>query len=181
MCGQVFFLGEEIKYLGVLLASDLSCSPHVAATSSKSSFGLGLLQRNLKKAPVELKEQAYRVYVRSILEYACPIWSPHLKGDSADLERVNRRAIRYVSGDFRRTTSVTALMATRDWQTLEERRREAKLVLLYKIVNDKVAVSLEDINLELSTRPSRNSHKFKFREKRSSTANLQNFFTHRCF
>ena len=49
LCGQVSSLVDEAKYLGVLLASDLGWSPHVATTAGKASSALGFLKRNLKK------------------------------------------------------------------------------------------------------------------------------------
>ena len=33
--------------------------------------------------------------VRPILQYCSPVWSPHLKKDSAILEKVQRRTLRY--------------------------------------------------------------------------------------
>ena len=150
LCGQVLTLVEQAKYLGVLLANDLSWSPHVASVTGKASSALGFLRRNLRRCPAELKERAYVAYVRSILDYASPIWDPHLKGDISSLERVNRRAARYVSGDYQRHSSVSSMMNNLGWSSLEDRRRDTRLALLYKIVNGDVAVSSEDIHLQLT-------------------------------
>ena len=152
----------------------------MAATSGKAASALGFLKRNLKKCPAVLKERAYIVYVRSILEYASPIWDPHFKLDVAALERVNRRAARYVAGDFRRMSSVDAMLAKRNWQTLEERRREIRITLLYKIVNGHIAVSLEDINCNQQIITTRNTnHSHKLRVKYAAKESLKNFFTHK--
>ena len=118
LCGQVLSLVEEAKYLGVLLASDLGWSPHVATTAGKASPALGFLKRNLKKCPAALKERAYIAYVRSILDYASPIWDPHLKNDIHALERVNRRAVRYVIGDYHRLSSVSGMLRSMGWSGL---------------------------------------------------------------
>ena len=179
LCGQVLSLVEEAKYLGVLLASDLGWSPHVASTAGKASSALGFLKRNLKKCPAALKERAYIAYVRSILDYASPIWDPHLKKDIHALERVNRRAARYVIGDYHRLSSVSGMLRSLGWPTLEDRRREARLTLFYKIVKGEIAVSSEDIHLETADRRTRSTHKFKFKTKSATTSNLSNFVTHR--
>ena len=167
------------KYLGVLLTSDLGWSPHVATTAGKASSTLGFLKRNLKKCPAALKERAYIAYVRSILDYASPIWDPHLKKDIHALERVNRRAARYVIGDHHRLSSVSGMLQSLGWSTLEDRRREARLTLFYKIVKGEMAVSSEDIHLETADRRTRSTHKFKFKTKSASTSNLSNFVTHK--
>ena len=163
LCGQVLSLVEEAKYIGVLLANDLGWSPHVATTADKASSALGFLKRNLKMCPAALKEQAYIAYVRSILDYANPIWDPHLKKDIYALERVNRRAAHYVIGDYHRLSSVSGMLWSLGWSTLEDRRREARLTLFYKIVKGEIAVSLEDVHLELAGRRTRSTHKFRYK------------------
>ena len=100
----------------------------------QSFISLGFLKRNLKKCPAALKERAYIAYVRSILDYASPIWDTHLKKDIHALERVNPRAARYVIGDYHRLSSVSGMLGSLGWSTLEDRRREARLTLFYKIV-----------------------------------------------
>ena len=40
---------------------------------------LGFWKRTLKKYPVVLKELVCIVYVRSIMDYASPIWDLHIK------------------------------------------------------------------------------------------------------
>ena len=178
LCGQVLSLVEEANYRGVLLASDLGWSPYVATTAGKASSALGFHKRNLKKCPAALKERAYIAYVRSILDYASPIWDPHLKKDIHALERVNRRAARYVIDDYHRLSSVSSMLRSLGWSTLEDRRREARLTLFYKIVKGEIAVSSEDIYLELADRQTRSTHKFKYKTKSASTSNLSNFVTH---
>jgi len=39
--------------------------------------------------------------VRSTLEYSSGVWDPHLQKDIDNVERVNRRAARFVLGDHR--------------------------------------------------------------------------------
>ena len=60
----------------------------------------------------------------------------------------------------------------------EDRRREARLTLFYKIVKVEIAVSSEDIHLETADRRTRSTHKFKFKTKSATTSNLSNFVTH---
>ena len=108
-----------------------------------------------------------------------PIWDPHFKKHIHALERVNRRAARYVIGDYHRLSSVSGMLRSLGWSTLEDRRREARLTLFYKIVKGEIAVSSEDIHLETADRRTRSTHKFKFKTKNASTSNLSNFVTHK--
>ena len=78
--------------------------------------------------------------VRPILEYGSSVWDPHTQANIKKLEMVNRRAARFVSKDYRRTSSVTSMLNKLQWQTLQERRAQAKVVLLYRIVHQLVAI-----------------------------------------
>ena len=94
------------------------------------------------------------------------------------IEAVNRRAARYVQGDYRRRSSVDEMLKSLGWSTLEDRRRDTRLALLFKILNDDIAVSLEDIHVELTGLRASNRHKFHFKHKFAKTEELKNFFTH---
>ena len=89
--------------------------------------------------------------------------SPSQKGHLCPRERVNRRAARYVIGDYHRLSSVSGMLWSLGWSTLEDLRREARLTLFYKIVKGEIAVSLEDVHLELAGRRTRSTHKFKYK------------------
>ena len=123
--------------------------------------------------------------VRSILEYASAVWDPHLEKDKASLERVQRRAARFVKNDYKlyneqheEYTSVTKMMQELGWKKIEERRRDIRLALLYKITHDQTNIPTVDIieplpnhnGTRLQTTQNKfklitstiNSHKFSF-------------------
>jgi len=61
--------------------------------------------------------------------------------DSHQLDKVQRRAARFVKRDYRRTTSVSELTSQLGgWQSLEERRKNARLSLFYKGLHGLAAV-----------------------------------------
>ena len=62
-------------------------------------------------SPQKVKQQAYTTLVRPTLEYAAIVWDPHHQKDINSLEKVQRKAIRFITGNYRRRTSVTALRA----------------------------------------------------------------------
>ena len=61
------------------------------------------------------------LYVRPILEYAAVVWAPHTKCDIDRLEAVQRRAARFVTSDYNRTSSVTVMLDNLNWSTLISR------------------------------------------------------------
>ena len=56
---------------------------------------------------------------------------------------VQRRAARFVTGDYRTTSSVTQMVDALQWTELQQRRKRAKVIILYRIVNHLVAISPE--------------------------------------
>ena len=92
---------EEAKYLGITLTDELSWSSHVRSIHNGTNSTLVFLRRNLRRCPAELKETAYITLVRSILEYAAPVWDPHLARACDFLEKIERRSARFVKGDHR--------------------------------------------------------------------------------
>lgn len=144
---------RSAKYLGITIKKDIGWSDHIENVCSKANRALGFLKRNLKIKSWKIKDTAYKAYVRPILEYASTIWDPHQQQHINRIESVQRRAARFVVRDFRRTSSVTDIMKRLEWRSLEERRRVARLTMLYKILHETVAV--EDIKVKLTPLPER--------------------------
>jgi len=53
------------------------------------------------------------------VEYAAPVWDPYNNVDTYMLEKVQRRAARWILSEYSRTSSVTAL-STLEIPTLEQ-------------------------------------------------------------
>lgn len=129
----------------------------------KATQTLGFLKRNLKNCPPKLCELAYFALVRSKLEYASVVWDPTEHNDSLSnsIEMVQRKAARFVMNDYGRYSSVTAMLQNLKWTTLAERRKDARLTMLYKIVNHKIAIDSDSYLFPANTRTrSKNNKKF---------------------
>ena len=126
-----------------LISNNLKWSSHIKKITNRATSTLGFLRRNLKHCSKTLKETAYTSLVRSVLDYSSTVWDPYLQKDIDCLESIQRRAARFVYNDYGRTTSVTEMMKKLDRKPLSERRWEHLLILMYKIVNDLIAIPAE--------------------------------------
>jgi len=61
------------------------------------------------------------------------IWDPVTQNNIRELEMVQRRAARFVTGDYRTTSSVTLMLEALQWTELQQRRKRAKVIMLYRI------------------------------------------------
>ena len=120
LCGHVLAGVQIAKYLWITLTDELSWSSQVHSIHSRANSTLGFL-RNLRRCPAKLKETAYIMLVRSILEYAASIWDPHLAKDCDLLEKLQRRSARFVKGDYRTTSSVSKMLHDLGWYDLKDR------------------------------------------------------------
>ena len=126
--------------LGVELEEHLSWKIHIEQVCAKANKSLGFLRRNLSRCSKEVKTQAYLSLVRPQLEYAAAAWDPGFKYLTDMLEMVQRRAVRFVTNTYDRSTSITALRKDLGWATLEDRRKVKRLTLLHKAIHGKVAI-----------------------------------------
>ena len=159
----------------ILIHRSLGFGDHIREVAAKANKKLGFLKRNLRGSPQAMKKLAYQSLFRSGLEYGATIWDPYVDTQKKSLESVQNRAIRWIHGlGPHEQCSITKLREELGWKTLEERRLQQRLTLLYKILNGEVIITPEDLGLEEADSRLRSSHRHKFREKRARTNRLKN-------
>ena len=131
---------QTAKYLGVTISHDMRWNTHVDNIVKKGNQALGFLRRNLQIRSEDLKTTAYNTIVRPHLEYSSSVWDPHTREKIHAIEMVQRRAARYVKRNFRNTSSVGDMLNDLNWQTLEIRRKNQRLTMMYKIHNNLVGI-----------------------------------------
>ena len=136
LCGVVLKSVDHEKYLGVTISSNLNWRAHINKLVTKANQKLGFIRRNLKGSPQELKRLAHIALVRSGLEYASPVWDPHLQKDSDSLEKTQRRAARWITHEHDWKVSVSSLLAQLKLEPIAERRWINRLTFIYKILNE---------------------------------------------
>ena len=124
---------SSAKYLGVTINNTVSWDNHISNTCSKANRALGFLRSKLKISTSNIKEKAYKVFIRPLLEYAASVWDPYSQKNIAKIEAVQRRAARFIFNWFRNTSSVNNMLEAMGWPTLEQRRQTCRLLMLYKI------------------------------------------------
>ena len=83
--------------VGILLTNTLSWSLHISNILSKAYRSLGLIRRTVPYcSTISLKKSLYLTLVRCYLAYCPQIWRPHLVQDSRAIERLKRRATKYI-------------------------------------------------------------------------------------
>ena len=71
---------------------------------------------------------------------------------------VQRRAARWVTGRYHNTSSVSDMLCSLDWRSLEQRRVDSRLIILYKLRNPLVATD-ENFYLQRTTRRRRHQYR----------------------
>lgn len=130
--------------IGITISENLKWNSNISKTVKKANCSLGFIMRNLKRCPVECRRTAYLCLVRSIPEDGSIIWDPYVQQDVNKLERVQRRAARFIAGDFRSREEgcVTRMIRDAGLTPLTERHRMHRLVMFYKEVEGMVPVLL---------------------------------------
>ena len=100
--GQPIVSVDKHKDLGVIVQKNLSWSDHIAAACAKAYKSLYLIRRTLFGSPSSpsLKLHLYKSLVRSNLSYCSQLWRPQLLKDIICLEKVQRRATKFILNDF---------------------------------------------------------------------------------
>ena len=121
------------KYLGVTITSDLKWTQHINTVVNKANSTLAFLRRNLRIKSSDLKATAYKTLVRPIVEYASSVWDPATNNQIHQLEMVQRRAARFTLNRYHNTSSVNNMLSELEWPTLQKRRENVRLTMMYKI------------------------------------------------
>ena len=109
---------------------------------------MSFLERNFFRCPPHVKEHCYNALVRPILEYGCSALDPYRKFQIDHLEKINKRAARFITGNYNREPGNTQKnMLTLGWSPLLERRKKQKLIMLFKIKSDLVHIPKNDLHI----------------------------------
>ena len=122
-----------------------------------------------------MKEAAYKGMVHPILEYGSSVWDPHTDKLQEELEKVQNRAARFVTRNYvYETESMTGILRQLKWESCKKRRKDNRLILLYKVLKGKAMIPTDD--LIPKTRRGRNQHFLTFQIP-SASKDVYNLYT----
>ena len=154
---------QSYKYLGVSISSNLSWGNHVSNICSRAKKHLGMLYRRFyRDADSSTLRMLYTTSVRPLLEYAVPVWDPHLLKDIKAIESVQRFATKVC------TKAWLGVDCNDRLSMLNLTTLKTKHCLLYKVLNGRTFLP----NPPIIPRPN-TSH-----DTRSHTLTLQVPFAH---
>jgi hypothetical protein len=145
-------LVSEAKDLGLTVDSHLKFDKHVAKIVHTVHQRAALILKCFESRDKDLLMRAFCTYVRPLLEYATPAWSPHFSYLVFRVENVQRSFTKRLEGlkQFSYIDRLNILSA----ETLEKRRLVLDLTYCYKLVNGIItcSVSLNKNNNRTSAR-----------------------------
>ena len=122
-----------------------------------------------------MKEAAYKALVRPVLEYGSSVWDPNTHGLQEELEKVQNRAARFVTGNYVfETGNMTSILGQLKWESLKKRRKDSRLILLYKGLKRKARIPTDDLTPK--NRRCRNQHSLAFQIPSASKEEYKSSF-----
>lgn len=156
------------KYLGVTLTSELRWDAHINNVTASALRKLFFLRRRLPFAPTDTRLLTYTTFVRPILEYANTVWFPQGVTNIAKVERVQRKAIRFIHNKYKRTDSPTNLLETSGLPTLATRAKIARLKFLHHILHNHSRIDASRYISLAESRTLRHKHAYTIKEYASN-------------
>ena len=93
-----------------------------------------------------IKLAAYKGLVRPVLEYSDSGLDPSGVGLQNALEKVPNRAVKFVTGNYNfEIGSMNGILEHLKWEYLKKRRRDNRLILLYKGLTVKASITTHDL------------------------------------
>ena len=133
---------DKVRDLGVMISSDLSWNSQYKNMIADAKKYAGWILRTFKSRNREVIMLLYNSFVRSRLEYCCPIWSPHYKKDIMAIEAIQRSMTAKING--LRDLNYWERLEKLDLYSLQRRRERYQIMYVWKILHN---YAPNDINM----------------------------------
>lgn len=144
---------DSITELGVIRSSDGTFTDHISAIAKRGRQLVGHCFRAIQCRDPAFMLRIYQTYILPKLTYASPIWSPHLRQEIDELEAVQRRFTKRLTGQAQ--LSYATRLTNLSLLSLESQRRLSDYVTIYKLCHNMLGVTLNDVGLSLSANNTR--------------------------
>lgn len=169
---------EVVRDLGVLLDAKMTMTDHIDYIINRAYRNLGFIIRTCKpfRQPLSFKV-VYYAYVRCILEYSSPIWSPCYFIHINRIERIQKKFLTHLNFKFKYVPrSSTYIQKCQSYKllTLEERRHLLDMGLFFDILSGRLDCPDLLFGLSLSAPKRRTRHTSLFCPRTHKTKYGQN-------
>ena len=122
------------KHLGVTFNSSGKWEDHINEIINKCAKMIAVMRKMKMKLSRNCLNTMYLSFIRPVLEYADVVWDGCSLQNCNRLEKVQCEVARIVTG-LTRSVSLDLLYKEVGWVPLSQRRKESKLITLFKIKN----------------------------------------------
>ena len=136
----------EEKDLRVIIDMELTYEEHMSTKRKKANGIMGLIRRTFSFLDIETFKKLYTSFVRPHLEYAQPVWSPHLRKHIKMIENVQIRATKLVDG--LKNLEYADRLDKIGLPTLIYRRNRGDMIQLWKHLNSYDSSTLSSNELQ---------------------------------
>ena len=132
MDGHILKRSKCEKDIGVNIDNELNFKTHINSMVKKANRVMGITRRTFTNLNSEIFLPIFKGLVRPQLEYAAPVWSPHLDNLTKKVEDVQRRATKRLPGmhDLEYPDRLRKLKLP----TLAYRRVRGDMIQVYKML-----------------------------------------------
>ena len=131
---------EKICDLGIKYNNKINFGENIDSAVARAYQRIYLIFRGFVSRNASLLKQAYITYVRPLLEYCTPVWSPYLIKDIVKVENVQRYFTRRLFPKF--STTYPERLKLLDLESLEHRRLKFDLKMYYQIIHGLVSLDV---------------------------------------
>ena len=124
------------KDIGVFIDQNLKFDVHINTAVNKANKILAVTRKTFECIDDEIFCLVFKGLVRPHLEFAAPVWSPHLIKHKDMLENVQRRATKMVPGLS--NLSYSERLIKLKLPTLAYRRARGDMIQVFKLTHDKI-------------------------------------------
>lgn len=129
---------DKTKDLGITMDSHLEFNQHIANIVHSAHTRANLILRSFVSRDREVLVKAFVTYVRPILEYCAPVWSPYRVGLIKKVEDVQRRFTKRLAG--LQCTPYIERINLLHLDSLQIRRIKLDLIMCYNIIHGNICI-----------------------------------------
>ena len=132
------------RSLGLIIDNRLTWAIHISEISKKVSMAIGAMKRIRPCITTAAAVQTYNFLILPHFDYCSPVWDGLNNELSEKLQKIQNRAARVITKTSYDTRS-RLLRKKLHWDTLAVRRKKQKVTLVFKTLNKKSPVYLQDL------------------------------------